>query len=183
MLAKLSPRSSALLVVLAMVMAAGCVQTETVETIQPNHREVEPVPVPPPPPHDRPVPEMAVLLPFTVIAQGNTSPAGPDEAVYRDPSTWAAVREALRDVAVEPSFPAESVLLAAVEASTGGYRVRFDNVYIHMGQTVANYTVEVPGRSCMTTQALTEPFEAITVRDLPEGSVQFVQQRRAYECE
>lgn len=146
--------------------------------------QVMPAPEGPTPPYDMDVPPGdATPLAFTQLAYGSLSPVGAAEAVYRTEQEWAAVREGLGTVQREPDFPAEGVLLAAIEAPTGGYQVRFESVAVEVGdQVVARYTVEEPGDGCMVTQALTQPFAVVAVRALPEGAVLFIQSRRAVPC-
>jgi hypothetical protein len=167
MIAKLS---LVLLLLGSLAISIGCAPAEPV---RPPDQPAEP-----PPPEAPPE-----LLSIRVIASGSTSPAGPVEDVYRDAERWRALRQGLRDVAYEPSFTTEGVLIAAVQAPTGGYNVRFDSVYVLPARdVVAIYTVEEPGDECFVTQALTEPFQVIAVPGLPEGAVRFVQRRETYSC-
>lgn len=165
MLYKLSPHAA--LAVIFAFLTTGC----------PN---VEPVTEMPGTPDAR---EMRSELTFRVVASGSHAPVAPGEYVYRDAEEWRAVAQGIRDPAYEPSLSLEGVLLASVHANTGGYNVRFDSLYIEGGaDVVAIYAVEEPGPDCMVTQALTQPFQAIAVPDLPPGPVRFVQRRRTYAC-
>jgi hypothetical protein len=134
-------------------------------------------------------PDSARDLPLTELASGQHAPMGVSEAVYRDAEAWAAVSEAFGELAAEPDFPVEAVLVAAVDARSGGHRVRFDRVYTEgdapdgESPSVAIYVVEEPGPGCMTTMALTRPYAAVAVAGLPRGPVRFVERRETYACE
>jgi hypothetical protein len=133
-------------------------------------------------PSDMPLDRAATELTFRLVAEGTLAPVESGEHVYRDAEEWRAVRQGLRRVAYEPSLSMEGVLLAALDFPTGGYRVRFDSVYVTAGHVAAIYTIEEPGPECMVTQALTQPFQAIAVPNLPGGPVRFVQRRQTYSC-
>jgi hypothetical protein len=123
------------------------------------------------------------VLDTITIAEGNTSPAGPGEFVYRDAAEWRALESSVRDPAYRPSMSNEGVLLAAVNAPTGGFQVRFDSVYVlPAGDVAAVYTVHAPGPNCMVTQALTEPFHLVAVPGLPPDPVRFTQRNATYDC-
>jgi hypothetical protein len=131
---------------------------------------------------DVPLDRPATELTFRLVAEGTHGPVEPGEYVYRDAEEWRAVQQGLRRLAYEPSLSMEGVLLAAVDSPTGGYRVRFDSVYVTAGHVAAIYTIEQPGPDCMVTQALTQPFQAIAVPNLPGGPVRFVQRSQTYGC-
>jgi hypothetical protein len=134
-------------------------------------------------------PDSARDLPLTELTTGQHAPMEVSEAVYRDAEAWAAVSGAFGELAADPDFPLEAVLVAAVDARSGGHRVRFDRVYTEgdapdgEGPSVAIYVVEEPGAGCMTTMALTRPFAAVAVAGLPRGPVRFVERRETYACE
>lgn len=116
---------------------------------------------------------------FVVIAEGPMAPTGPTETVYRDAEAW---QRAGIPAEASPDFAREVVLLAAVEAPTGGHRVRFERVERADDGLVARYVVEEPGAGCMVTQAFTTPFQAVVVRGAPDARVRFVQRRERYAC-
>lgn len=170
MIAKLSTRLMPAFLGALLVTIAACAPSEPVR--------------PPDQPAEPPAPDVpAEILTIRIVADGNQSPVGPAEEVYRDMERWRAVAQGLRDMAYEPTLVNEGVLLAAIAAPTGGFNVRFDSVYVLPARdVVAIYTVEQPGPDCFVTQALTEPFQIVAVPGLPEGAVRFIQRRETYSC-
>jgi hypothetical protein len=88
--------------------------------------------------------------------------AVPDEA------TWAKVRERLvfasNDQPQPVDFAAERVVVVALgQRPTGGYSVRVESVAERGGVLEISAVEEAPGPSCLTTQALTQPFVVIAV--------------------
>jgi len=167
---KLSP----LALVAACLLFMGCPTVEPVTEAPQPAEPADPVDV---------APEPVTLLDFEIIADGSHSPVGPAEQVYRTAEEWQGLEEGLRDIAYSPRFPEDAVLLAAIDANTGGFRVVFDSVYVMpSGGVAAVYTVEQPGADCMVTQALTQPFQVIAVPRLSDDAVRFIQRRVTYSC-
>lgn len=123
-------------------------------------------------------------LPITHIAQGAYAPEGfrmHGERVFRTADEWQTVR--IANAEHEPDFETESVIVAAINANTGGYSVAIDSVFFSDGEVKVDYTVRRPGGNCMVTQALTNPFHAVAVPALPEDAeIHFNQQQVTYQC-
>lgn len=79
-------------------------------------------------------------------------------------------------------FSRTTVLLVAVgPRPTGGHSVRFESVTRAPSGTVARYVVTSPGPSCMTTQMVTSPVEAVSVARV-DGDIRFEGRRVVNDC-
>ena len=90
------------------------------------------------------------------------------ERVFRTADEWQNAH--ISNAEHEPDFQTESVVFAAINASTGGYSVAIDSVSFRDGEVQVDYTVRRPGGNCMVTQAFTHPFHAVAVPALPEDA-------------
>ncbi len=141
-----------------------------------------------PPPDRTPEPGTTEPVPYDVVAGGAMSPLGVVERVFGEEAEWAPIAAQLgvrRRGDVTGTAP---VLFAAVEAPTGGHRLRFDRVYARtnrdgQAELVAAYTVEEPGPGCGARPVLTRPFQAIHIQRHGDLPVQFVGRRQAVPCE
>ncbi|MDX1531336.1 MAG: protease complex subunit PrcB family protein [Rhodothermales bacterium] len=172
MLAK--PSLLALLALLAGAAAgAGC-------SVPPNHEGPFPeMPMPAPPDPDS--------LAFTVLDEGQHAAEAPAHLVIRADSAWAPLRERLR-LTTGPAVDEEvlegaALFYAAVQAHSGGHRLRFERIYREDGGTAALYVVEVPGAGCLTTRALTQPYQLVRVTPPPSDPVRFEERREVYACD
>lgn len=109
--------------------------------------------------------------------------------VIRDSGTWAAIWTQLATGRQpQPPLPSvdfgtERVLLAALgQRNTGGYDIRIDSLVRYERGSVAYVTTRAPGRSCGTTQALTQPVEIVRLAPLPLEPVAFDQQAVVIDC-
>lgn len=105
------------------------------------------------------------------------------EVVLRDSSDWAELRQSLRPRApfAEVDFSQSMVFVAALPQTSGGYEVQFDGVDISDSVIVASYVLSEPASNCLTTMALTLPFDAIAVRKA-EGAVTFRRRIERVSC-
>lgn len=112
----------------------------------------------------------------------------PDERVIRDATTWTSVWAELHEGAPEAPAPAVDftqrvvVLVATGERSTGGVTVHVDAVEPDARGAVVRYTVSVPGRDCMTTQALTAPVDVVSAPRPRGGEIRFDRRTRTTPC-
>lgn len=79
-------------------------------------------------------------------------------------------------------FAREMVVLAAMGSrGTGGYLITVDSVTATAAATHVFVTERSPGRSCVTTQAVTHPVDAVVVPDLGR-QVRFHERIVVHEC-
>ncbi len=64
---------------------------------------------------------------------------------------------------------------------SGGYFLKIDSVYEYLDYIVINIIREVPGKSCMVTWNLTEPFVFVKIKRSPK-SVKIKEKEEIYEC-
>ena len=80
-------------------------------------------------------------------------------------------------------FSREVGIVAALGGTaTGGYAVSIDSVSTTPGTTHVFVTERSPGRQCVTTQALTQPVDAVAVADAG-GAVRFHERSVVHECD
>jgi len=108
--------------------------------------------------------------------------------VVRDSQAWSALwAQIVANHSPTPPVPSidfsrEMLIVAAMGTrNTGGYSIKVESVSGSSTELVATVTATSPGRSCMTTQALTAPVDIVRVprSELP---VRFVEQRSVNEC-
>ena len=112
----------------------------------------------------------------------------PARLVVRDAPTWRRVwAEISQGTSPTPDVPTvdftrEMIVVAALgERSTGGFSVLVESAVMgEHGLTVQLQTI-APGRSCVTTQAFTQPVD-IARFPLVVGAVSFVDDPVTHEC-
>jgi len=80
------------------------------------------------------------------------------------PATWSRIHEAQQPppVIVQPDFATEMAVVAAMgEKASGGFDISIDSVTRHERGSIVYVTEKIPGPSCMTTGALTQPVHAV----------------------
>ncbi len=105
------------------------------------------------------------------------------EGVFRDSTAWAEWGRQLRPVTpfAEVDFSQSMVFVAALPQTSGGYRIQFESVEAGDSVIVASYTLFEPAGDCITTMALTLPFEAVAVRRAA-GPVSFRRRIERVSC-
>lgn len=120
-----------------------------------------------------------------VIAEGGYSGvAHPEQRVIRDPAEWERLwsRHAGEKAAPEVDFEREMVVAAfAGEFRTGGYSIDIDRLERTDEGLVVHVVLERPGATCMTTQALTQPFQIARVPRV-DGEVEFRVRTETRKC-
>lgn len=164
MLDKVSPLSPLVLVVMAAALVA-CPRVEPINEVPDEPGLTE----------DR-------QLSFETIGEGIHAPIDAGEYVFRDREEWEAMARQFHDLDREVDFDRDAVLLAAYNATTGGYSLRFGSVEVLDGEVVATYIIRRPGPDCMVTQALTRPYQIVLVAGLPDTTVRFQQRSESYSC-
>ncbi len=109
-------------------------------------------------------------VPFSVIAEGanaaNVS-ARKNYAVYDQEEfarLWAMAYGEDGPAMPAVDFDKDYVIgVFAGEKATGGYDIAVDKVTDENGVRAISIVLTTPGSACMTTQALTSPFELVTV--------------------
>lgn len=105
---------------------------------------------------------------FREIGSGTFSGFTEQQVVaVRDEATWVKVREQLvfgSGAAPPIDFAADTLVLVALgQRPTGGYTVRVESVARRGGVLEISAVEQAPGGSCVTIQALTQPFQVIAV--------------------
>lgn len=106
--------------------------------------------------------------------------------VIRDRQAWErfledAVGPDARDVET-PGFGDRMVVVAAMgRRPTGGFQLRITGVYSRNDSILVGVQHLLPGRNCIVTQAVTSPFEALSV-PAREGPVRFIVEERTLSC-
>lgn len=106
-------------------------------------------------------------MPMTELARGAYSQLTVERMqVIRDAGTLAELwsQAQVRDPVPPIDFEEQMVVLAALgERRTGGYRVDILRVAETETGLVVHVQVSTPGRGCMVTQALTQPYHFVAV--------------------
>lgn len=127
----------------------------------------------------RPSPAVAVTpIPDAdrLFATSTSGYEEPTQLVVRDRAAWEAAWSRLHGG--QPAAPAPAVdfardvvvVVAMGTRGSGGHAVRTDGVSASGDAAVVRVALVSPGPSCMTTQAITTPAEAVRVRR-PAGDV------------
>jgi len=70
------------------------------------------------------------------------------------------------------------------EKRTGGYTIKITSVFETKKNIIINLEESKPGKTCMTTSALTYPYQLIELKRFPvKKKVIYVRNDRIYECE
>jgi hypothetical protein len=111
-----------------------------------------------------------------------------ERLVIRSPEQWSqAWARIIQTYSPRPAAPAvdfdnEVVILVAMgQRPSGGYFIAVEGVYDADGRVFAEVREQSPGAGCITTEALTEPVDAVRVprRDVP---VIFVERAETVVC-
>ncbi len=112
---------------------------------------------------------------FETVAQGyRATITDTTETDFRDADEWNQFATNLTPIGKmqEVDFETMMVVVAVIPATSGGYSIAFDSVDLIDEELVATYTISTPGLDCMIIAALTQPFQAISVRKM-DGDVVF----------
>lgn len=144
-----------------------------------------------PPSGQSPAPSAAAdgAVPIERLASlGNGGLVDSTRQVVRTAGEWAAVWQRMHGhITPQPALPAVDftrslVLVAAMGTRpSGGFTIAVDSVVRRGGGLVAHVTSTVPGASCMTTAALTQPVAAVRV-DATAAEVTFQERQAVREC-
>lgn len=119
------------------------------------------------------------------LAQGGQSRESAERMmIVRDPEAferiWALTRQQGEVPAVD--FDQEMVIAAFMgERRTGGYSIHVEELRQEGDVLRVHVRMESPGENCMTTQAITRPFQLVRVPRL-EGEVQFATRQQTVDC-
>lgn len=119
------------------------------------------------------------------LAQGgNSSVRAERMTVIRDPQALAGVWSELGQAGDRPEVDFDQEMVLAVfmgERRTGGYRVEVNDV-ARDGETLrVSVRMSAPGPNCMTTQALTQPYQIVRLPRV-EGPVEFDVEQVEVDC-
>jgi hypothetical protein len=119
------------------------------------------------------------------LARGNHSGEPAERMmVIRDATELARIWSATGERGDPPAVDFEQFMVVAAfmgERRTGGYRVRVDSVSQSGDRMTVSVKMEAPGPGCMTTQALTQPYQIVKLPRL-EGEVAFDIQQVEVDC-
>lgn len=98
-------------------------------------------------------------------------------------SDWRQLHGGLTAGSTPPvDFAREAVVLVAMGTrNSGGHAVRIDGTSPSASDLIVHVTLVSPGASCMTTQEITQPAEAVRVRK-PAGRVRVVTRAETMAC-
>lgn len=124
----------------------------------------------------------------TVLEQSYSGIVDRRRLVIRDPQAWSAFwnQAYSRQIPVpsvpEIDFGRNIVIVASMGTrNTGGYGITFDTIYETDDVLYALVRERSPGRSCIVTQALTEPVIAMRV-SRPGAEVKFLERSETFDC-
>lgn len=119
------------------------------------------------------------------LARGNNSGVRAERmSVIRDADALARVWSEAGERGDTPTVDFEASMVVAVfmgERRTGGHRVRVESVRQSGEQLIVSVNMEAPGPNCMTTQALTQPYQIVRLPRL-EGEVAFQIEQVEVDC-
>jgi hypothetical protein len=98
---------------------------------------------------------------------------------------WARITQNISPPQPAPpvDFDHEMVILVAMgQRPTGGYSITVEGVYDADGRTFAEVRERSPGAGCGTTQAFTQPIDAVRV-PRRDGAVIFVERAETIVCQ
>ncbi len=120
---------------------------------------------------------------------GNSGFSDSTTMVIRDSTAWRSAWERIHSWTSTPpalpsiDFTSRMVLLAATGTKgSGGYGIEIRAVTTSATSLTARVRTTVPGPSCFTSMALTEPVDIVTV-PLFEGTVHFRYEAAVIDCE
>jgi hypothetical protein len=118
----------------------------------------------------------------------NTGFREPERLVIRTAEQWSQVWARVtqvylpRPAAPPVNFDHEMVVFVAMgQRPTGGYSITVEGVYAANGRIFAEVRERSPGAGCITSEALTEPVDAVRV-PRRDGAVIFVERAETYVC-
>ena len=128
---------------------------------------------------------------------------GPDDVLYFEPIAIgqsgsvrdtvevvlmdeAALEEALMKVNPLGDLPSidfnqTMVGLIAIPTNSGGYVVEVQSIEQRGEEIQIHYLFSIPGEDCITVQALSLPFQIVSMRKA-QGSFRFVREEERYSC-
>lgn len=105
-------------------------------------------------------------LPVTVLAQGHQSMQTEERFEWvTQPATFDALWKKAQ-AAPPPSLDFERDGVVAVfmgERPTGGHSIQVERVALRDGELLVEVLLQSPGSGCLTTQALTQPYQIVSV--------------------
>ena len=128
--------------------------------------------------------DLAELISYASLGRGlQASLDTTTTQVITESAAWVAYTDSLQPLLpfTSVNFELETVLLAAVEVSSGGYDLRFELVESLRDSVVATYRLFSPGADCRPSFAPGVPFEAIRI-PRTRSPVRFVQVIEAVDC-
>jgi hypothetical protein len=142
------------------------------------------------------VPSDAAELSATRVLEGNlvqlrfiTGYTERQRLVIRTAAQWSqAWARITQNISPAPPAPAvdfdhEMVILVAMgQRPTGGYSITVEGIYDADGRTFAEVRERSPGAGCITTQAFTQPIDAVRV-PRRDGAVIFVERAETIVCQ
>ena len=128
---------------------------------------------------------------------------GPDDVLYFEPiaigqtgstrdtlmtvvQDEASFQEALKLVSPlgevpQVDFNQSMVALLAVPTNSGGFVIEVQSVEQRGEEIQIHYLLSVPGEDCITVQALSLPFQIVSIRKAA-GTYRFIQESERYSC-
>src|SRR5688572_24543852 len=104
----------------------------------------------------------------TLAKEFNSSITARERVVISNASEWSATWSRIHAAQqpppplVQPDFATEMAVVAAMgEKASGGFDISIDSVTRHERGSIVYVTEKIPGPSCMTTGALTQPVHAV----------------------
>lgn len=88
-----------------------------------------------------------------------------------------------KESAPEVDFKKNIILLVALgEKTSGGYTIKVNSVIESEDNTIVNILNTSPGKGCMTTEALTYPYQIVQI-EKPNNTVKFSEMEKVIDCE
>ena len=135
-------------------------------------------------------PVTALPTPYEVLEQGDYGGIEePGQRLIRDTEAWAALWQQLTAQRFPaPALPevdfSQQVVVACFMGmqTTGGYAIRVNNLREANGQLYVDLTHTRPGRDCMVTEALTQPYLLLLVETRTATTATFSVEKKEQEC-
>ncbi|MCP1728011.1 hypothetical protein J2T60_002011 [Natronospira proteinivora] len=119
------------------------------------------------------------------LARGSQSRESAERMmVVRDADTFERIWDLSDQRGERPAVDFDQSMVVAIfmgERRTGGYSVQVDEVRQDGDDIMVQVIMEEPGEGCMTTQAITRPFQLVLLPQL-DGEVRFQTQQQALDC-
>ena len=124
------------------------------------------------------------VLYFEPIAIGQTGAIRDTlETVLMDAEAFASALEMVSPLGDIPDvdFNQSMVGIIAIPTNSGGHVVEVQSIEKRGTEIQIQYLFSIPGDDCITVQALSLPFQIVSIRK-SEGTVRFIREEDSYSC-